>query len=71
MTNELHTATEVIDALGGLNAVASMFNVGYTAAHNWKASGQFPARKYAAMAAALRERGHTAPASLWGMVEAA
>lgn len=62
---ELSTAQQVIEALGGYKAVAKLTSRTYQAVHNWKQFGDFPANFYAVMQTALREKGCTAPASLW------
>ena len=69
MADELQTTEEVISALGGVAAVGELTGRKYSAAFNWKSFGSFPANTYLVMQRALRERGKTAPASLWGMVE--
>lgn len=68
---ELSTTDQVIKALGGYWAVSDMTGRRtYQAAFNWKCSGGFPADTYIVLQTALRERGHTAPARLWGMIGA-
>jgi hypothetical protein len=64
--NQLSRAADVIDALGGVKAVAELTQTTYRAAHNWKARGQFPAKTYALMIAELRARDCDADSSLWG-----
>ena len=66
--SELQSAPAVIEALGGLSAVAALTGSGYKAVANWKSFGAFPPRTYVIMTTALNERGLKAPASLWGMV---
>lgn len=70
MAQELETTAAVIDALGGLNALAALTGSTYKAVGNWKAGSAFPARTFLIMTSALRDRGYSAPASLWGMVTA-
>jgi len=70
MSGKLDSAGEVMEALGGVDAVARLTGVTYRAAHNWKAARKFPARTHAALTAALAERGLSAPQSLWNQVEA-
>ncbi len=65
----LYTADEVMDMLGGTNAVAALTKRKPTAASNWRKFGRFPANTYLVMRDALAEDGFDAPASLWGMVE--
>lgn len=67
---QLQSAADVIEALGGLTAVAELTASQYKAVANWKAFNAFPPKTYVAMIAALRRAGRSAPASLWGMVSA-
>ena len=64
--NQLAVAADVIDALGGVSAVAELTQTSYRAAHNWKARGQFPAKSYALMKRELERLGYAADDSLWG-----
>ncbi len=66
---ELSTSEEVIDALGGLDAVMTLTGAGYKRTSNWKAFGVFPSKFYVVMTEALRDSGKRAPASLWKMAE--
>jgi len=61
----LSTIDKVIDALGGVDAVARMTRRGATAVHNWRADRQFPASLYLKMIKRLHRRGYTAPSALW------
>lgn len=65
---ELTSTERIINELGGVSAVASLTGTTYRAAHNWKAFDRFPPRTYIAITNALRDRGLSAPVSLWGMV---
>jgi len=67
MLTELHTAGAVIDALGGTGATARL--VGKTPQHvsNWRADNRLPSYTFLVLTAALKERSHTAPPSLWGI----
>lgn len=67
---ELSTAGKVIEALGGVRAVADITGRKYPAAFNWKMAGKFPPNTFVAMQDALRDKRYTAPHSLWGMVAA-
>jgi secreted protein with Ig-like and vWFA domain len=67
---ELRTTREVVDALGGIQAVADLTGRNYDAASNWPRFKTFPADTYLVMTRALTEQGKTAPASLWRMVSA-
>lgn len=64
---ELQSTAEVIQALGGYRSVALITGSKAKAASNWGRFDTFPARTYLALTEALRERGLSAPASLWGM----
>ena len=61
------TTAAVIEALGGVPAVAELTGSKPTAVSNWQGFPHFPARFYALMLDALHERGLHAPSSLWGM----
>ena len=65
--DELHTTSDVINELGGLKAVAKLTGTNNKAAWNWRSFDSFPSNTYLVMIEALRERGKTAPASLWSM----
>ena len=65
---ELSTTIEVIEALGGISAVAELTNREYNAAHNWKSFQTFPPDTFLVMTTALERIGHRAPASLWRQV---
>ena len=68
MGRELASAADVIEALGGISAVAKLTKSGYRAAANWKSFNAFPPRTYVAMKIALTRLGHSAPPELWRMV---
>jgi hypothetical protein len=60
------TAQEVVDALGGLDAVCELTGAPFKTAWNWSGrAGTFPACYYAVMTRALLRRGASAPAWLW------
>lgn len=65
--DELSTTSEVLDALGGNVAVADITSSTAKAVWNWRGFDTFPSNTYVAMIEALRLKGKTAPASLWGM----
>ena len=67
-SDQLHSAAQVIDALGGTQAVADMFGLGYRAAWNWRIRG-LPSDTYAAMSAELKRRGFFASPALWSQRE--
>lgn len=64
---ELLKTSEVMDALGGNIAIAELTGSKPKAVWNWRKFKTFPSNTYVAMSEALREKGKTAPASLWGM----
>lgn len=64
---ELTTTSEVLDELGGNVPVAELTGSTNKAVSNWRGFDTFPSNTYVAMTEALRARGKTAPASLWGM----
>lgn len=66
---DLETTAEVMEALGGINAVAEITGSEYKAAANWKGFKAFPSRTYLVMNRELERRGLRAPVSLWKMVE--
>lgn len=70
--NELHTQSEVIDALGGNEAVAGICTtsrriVTGKVVSGWRKNG-FPARTYLVLQAALLKSGCRAPDELWNMI---
>lgn len=65
--DELHTTSEVMDALGGNPVVAELTGSKPKAVSNWRSFETFPSNTYVAMTVALNAIGKTAPASLWGM----
>lgn len=68
---ELARTVDVIEVLGGTDAVARLTGRKYSAAFNWRSFETFPPDTFVIMQRALRDAGHTAPDSLWRMVEAA
>jgi hypothetical protein len=68
MNEHLTSVDDVIDALGGNGAVASMLGlIGSNRVSNWRARGSLPADKFLLMQAELQRRGLRAPPSLWGI----
>jgi hypothetical protein len=69
MPRVLHSTEDVIEALGGIRAVAQLMNVGITAVHNWRSWNEFPPRTYLVLTNKLERIGLRAPAKLWRMLE--
>jgi hypothetical protein len=68
MVTHLHTVEQVIEELGGFDAVKELTNRnGQWTVPMWKSRNKFPPNTYVAMISALHAIGKTAPASLWGM----
>jgi hypothetical protein len=63
----LETVDAVMDALGGNQPVAGLTSSKPSAVSMWRKAESFPSNTYLALTEALREKGKTAPASLWGM----
>lgn len=63
----LQTAAEVIEALGGDDAVKALTSCSSQTLWNWKDFGRFPSNLFVVMTAALALKGKSAPASLWRM----
>lgn len=68
MAKQIKSADDVIDRLGGTNAVAEMLGYSATRVSNWRTRG-LPPETYLALTAALDSRGFYAPPSLWRMRE--
>lgn len=67
---ELTSAREVIDILGGLKAVSELTGVTTITVSAWQTRLEtMPAKTFVVLTSALEKRGHTAPPSLWGMIE--
>ena len=65
----LSSAVDVVDVLGGVEAVKKLTGARLKAIYHWRSTGQFPARQHDLMVKALRRRGYTAPAVLWNQAE--
>jgi hypothetical protein len=63
----MDTTVEIIDFLGGNQAVAEMLGTHHKAVANWRYFEFFPANTYLAIKKVLRRRGRSAPDSLWAM----
>lgn len=64
---KLTTTTEIIDQLGGNEAVATLLKAHGKAVANWRYFGIFPANTYLVLKRALKKHGYTAPDELWNM----
>lgn len=66
---KLTTTREVVTALGGTKAVATLTGRRYSAVSNWllDSKGKFPSNTYVILNASLAAIGKSAPPSLWGM----
>lgn len=64
---KLLKTSEVIEALGGNPAVATLTDSKPNAVSNWRGFKTFPSNTYVAMTSALHEMGKSAPPSLWRM----
>jgi hypothetical protein len=64
---QLQTASEVIDALGGNQAVGSLTERQAKTVWYWRDTGKFPANTFLTINSALLAQGKTASASLWSM----
>jgi hypothetical protein len=65
-TRKIYTFDGVIDALGGLKAVAALMNVSPGTVYQWRRTGaKFPARSLDRIAAELERIGAHAPRHLW------
>lgn len=64
----LETTDAVIRALGGLTATGQIVgNRKPQVVYLWRKRNKFPADTYLILNAALEQKGHTAPLTLWGM----
>ena len=68
---ELEDTQSVLDALGGNTAVSELTGATPKAVWNWRGFETFPSNTYVVMIRALEAKGFTAPATLWGMKNAA
>jgi hypothetical protein len=69
MPNELVTASQVIDALGGTTKVAKLCDRSPQSVTNWRAANRLPADTFLVISEELVRIGQTAPPSLWGIKE--
>jgi hypothetical protein len=64
----IETIELVIEELGGPEALRKLTRrKGVSSVHTWKWREKFPAPTYTIIQDALRKKGKTAPAKLWGM----
>ena len=69
---QLHSTSEVIQALGGAAAVADLTGRDYKSVNRWQSSSKrFPSATYVMIQSALVAAGMSAPAALWGMTPSA
>ncbi len=68
---ELTTVAQVIEVFGGVTATGEILRRKYPrqTAQWWKNKNKFPPASYCVMQRKLKQLGHTAPPSLWGMIE--
>lgn len=66
-TQNLKTTSQVVEALGGKDAVAKLTGRSWSAVWNWEDRKAFPPNTYTILKAKLEEAGASAPDSLWGM----
>jgi len=64
MIDDIKTADEAIDALGGTAAVAEIYGVDVRVVSNWRKRG-LPPDTYLTFHQALIEKGRSAPPKLW------
>jgi hypothetical protein len=64
----LHTTADVIEALGGLRAVAGLTGAAYKLVSGWGRAKNFPSRYFLVMTWALQKKRLRAHPSLWGQV---
>ena len=62
----LKTVDDVIDAVGGTSAAASLAGVKLSAVSNWRARGRIASEKFMIFAEALRARGKKASPVVFG-----
>ena len=71
-SRKLETTGEVLDALGGVHAVAALTKQReWKNVEGWKRLKTFPSRYFLVMTWALKRKRLSAPPSLWGQVTTA
>lgn len=63
----LHSADDVIDAVGGTSAAARLARASIASVSNWRNAGRLPPRTFLIFRRALAVIGAAAPAALWGI----
>jgi hypothetical protein len=66
----LRSVDDVVKALGGTVATASLAGVGKSAVSNWKANGSIPAENFLRLSRALELAGKQVDPSLFGLKSA-
>jgi hypothetical protein len=66
---ELDSVDAVLKELGGLTKAGELVGATAQTINHYKLTKRFPPKTYLVFTEALRAKGFTAPASLWGMVE--
>jgi len=64
---ELHSARQIVNALGTINAVAALTGVRVKAVYHWLYVSQFPSHTYCTMQVELVRLGYWARPHLWKM----
>lgn len=64
---KLKTTSDIVNFLGGNQAVAELLGVSKQAVVNYKATGTFPASSYFLIRNALKKRNRIPPDDLWAM----
>ena len=68
MSKNLHTVAEVVEELGGAQAVKDLTKrASSSVVPVWKYRGKFPPNTFVVLQSALEARGLRAPSKLWGM----
>jgi hypothetical protein len=70
MFEEINSADDAVEALGGTTAVAKFFGVDLRVVSNWRERG-LPPNTYVAFREALQKKGYDASPSLWRQREPA
>jgi hypothetical protein len=65
----LRTVNDALAVIGRTKDAARELGVGPSALSNWRADGQFPAKRYLAISKALQKRGHEIPLELFDMAQ--